>query len=348
MKKNILALLSACALLVGCQDETAQQNSASAASAPTQISCSPSDLNAQLDQVLQQQINQTIQQYPHQWLDANKLAALVSQFHINTSNVNSSDNNSCVAQLNIGVGNEVLTVARTQAPLLKTPNPFDLITQELNGSNIRFDGQNFALPITYSVSPANNAVSIQNNNFNQVSNLIARAILPAGIKDLITVNGREISKEAYLNQMLQPEQIPQIEEPVQETETVHAIETEESESFQQAQTNDAGVELKPINSPEIIKPEPISSKISNTELDSARQANQLAGKSIKSAWQKIPADIQQNLVDEQKSWESKKRQSCRAAANKGKDGNERQYLQMQCDTRLTKERVQYLNGYSVE
>ncbi|MDK4591722.1 lysozyme inhibitor LprI family protein, partial [Kingella kingae] len=62
----------------------------------------------------------------------------------------------------------------------------------------------------------------------------------------------------------------------------------------------------------------------------------------------ISPDIKQTLVAEQRDWESKKNVSCRNAAAKGGNAAESQYLQMQCDTRLTRERVQYLNGYSIE
>ena len=54
--------------------------------------------------------------------------------------------------------------------------------------------------------------------------------------------------------------------------------------------------------------------------------------------------MQQDLVDEQREWESKKRANCRNAAAKGKSATESQYLQLQCDTRMTRERVQYLKG----
>ena len=52
-------------------------------------------------------------------------------------------------------------------------------------------------------------------------------------------------------------------------------------------------------------------------------------------------------MDEQRGWETKKQQSCRAAAARGADKADSQYLQLQCDTRMTRERVQYLKGYSI-
>ena len=96
--------------------------------------------------------------------------------------------------------------------------------------------------------------------------------------------------------------------------------------------------------PPVEKPNSVNSK----ELDAAREANGKADQAIKSAWRKIDPQVQQDLVDEQREWESKKRANCRNAAAKGKSASESQYLQLQCDTRMTRERVQYLKGYSIE
>ena len=96
--------------------------------------------------------------------------------------------------------------------------------------------------------------------------------------------------------------------------------------------------------PPVEKPNSVNSK----ELDAAREANGKADQAIKSAWRKIDPQVQQDLVDEQREWESKKRANCRNAAAKGKSATESQYLQLQCDTRMTRERVQYLKGYSIE
>ena len=82
----------------------------------------------------------------------------------------------------------------------------------------------------------------------------------------------------------------------------------------------------------------------NDAIDAHNQAND----SIRSAWRNIDPTIQQDLVDEQRDWERRKATSCGNAAAKGNSAVESQYLRMQCDTRLTRERVQYLKGFSIE
>ena len=166
---------------------------------------------------------------------------------------------------------------------------------------------------------------------------------------MISVNGQEISREAALNQLLQPKPVPKLEETAQNNETTSADETWEDDTPTQPKPKkEVDTDASTSNKPEILKPEPALNVISDSELDNARQANRTANYNIKYAWQKIPPDIQQALTDDQRALESNKRQSCRSVATKGKSSNERQYLQTQCDTRMTKERVEYLNGYSIK
>ena len=53
-------------------------------------------------------------------------------------------------------------------------------------------------------------------------------------------------------------------------------------------------------------------------------------------------------MEEQRAWESKKQKSCHNAAAKGENESASRYLQIQCDTRLTREREEYLKGYSID
>lgn len=347
MKKSIFTLLCASTLLIACSPKEDNSASSVAASQANQMACTPNNLNEQIDQILQQRIQQLTNKVNHQWIDHQKLSNIISQFHINANNPTPSENNlACTAELTIGVGSETLNLASQNAPLLQTPNPFDFITKQLNGLPIRFDGQNFVFPIQYAIN--NNTLTLNDNHFNQVSSVIANAILAAGIKDMIIVNGQEISKELALNQLLHPKPIAPVAPTHNETPSMETTWAEDWAEETNYSAEENGVDLQPINTPEVIQPETPANKISDNELNEARQAHHLADSAIKSAWQKIPSEIRQDLVEEQRAWENQKRQSCRSAASKGADSNERQYLQTQCDTRLTKERVQYLNGYSIE
>lgn len=92
---------------------------------------------------------------------------------------------------------------------------------------------------------------------------------------------------------------------------------------------------------------PAKPRINDDELDKVRKAHNQADQDIKSSWKKISPEIQKELVEEQKSWERNRNQRCRQAASAGKDESEANKLYMQCDTRMTKERVKNLEGYSI-
>lgn len=83
------------------------------------------------------------------------------------------------------------------------------------------------------------------------------------------------------------------------------------------------------------------------ELESVRKAHRNADQEIKSSWKKISPEIQKELVEEQKSWEKQRNQRCRQAAAGAGSEAEANKLYMQCDTRMTKERVKNLEGYSI-
>lgn len=110
----------------------------------------------------------------------------------------------------------------------------------------------------------------------------------------------------------------------------------------------ATAEATPPVTPPVVKEEPKPQpRVSDEELDKVRQAHSKADQEIKSSWKKISPEIQKELVEEQKTWERQRTQKCRQAAAGGSDESESNKLYMQCDTRMTKERVKNLEGYSI-
>ena len=192
----------------------------------------------------------------------------------------------------------------------------------------------------------NQTITPSDNTLNNVATLIADALLPASIKAKIEVNGKTMSREQALKKLNEPQEVqaasePQAVEVAPVSEDIPAPPSPE-EMVRQAKPAAA-------SAPEILTPptQP-KSRVSQNDINQANQDNAAADQAIKNSWRKISPDIQQTLVAEQRDWESKKNASCRNAAAKGGSAAESQYLQMQCDTRLTRERVQYLNGYSIE
>ena len=65
-------------------------------------------------------------------------------------------------------------------------------------------------------------------------------------------------------------------------------------------------------------------------------------------WNRLDQTIQKELLNEQRDWIYSKNSSCHAAAARTDNAEEAEYLQLQCDTRMTRERIQYLKGYSIQ
>ena len=91
----------------------------------------------------------------------------------------------------------------------------------------------------------------------------------------------------------------------------------------------------------------VKPSVNDDELDSIRKAHKKADDEIKSSWRNISPEIRKDLVEEQKAWEKQRNQRCRQAANAASSDTEASKLYMQCDTRMTKERVKNLQGYSI-
>lgn len=348
MKKTLIAAVCATLALAACSDKPSNNTTASSASAVAQNACAPATLQEQVRAHIQKSIGDTARSFAsqdaRQWVDADKVIAAATELNIQINNAQSSQQN-CQAQVSIAIPNAVLDLAKANAPLLQAPIPSDYITESLQGSNARFDGNTITFPLNY--TPAANGnfmLTTTDNNLSHVGKILANALLAYGVKDTITVQGNTISRSDALQKLNAPKQ----------PETISASMPAALPKFEEVQPigNDVPEPPRPEqladSAPEVMQPEKPQSSVADSEVEAAREANAKADQSIKSAWKKIDPEIQNSLVEEQRNWESKKRQSCRNAGAKGGSAAEIQYLQMQCDTRLTREREQYLKGFSIE
>lgn len=87
----------------------------------------------------------------------------------------------------------------------------------------------------------------------------------------------------------------------------------------------------------------------NANLASVRAENQLATQTINAVWKGIPAGMRGRLLPLQRAWVRKKTADCRVeAAAASTDPTDRESARLACDTRLTGERVGYLNQFRGE
>ena len=101
--------------------------------------------------------------------------------------------------------------------------------------------------------------------------------------------------------------------------------------------------------PEILSPEPKRAEVifSANELEQAQKNNQSADNEIKRIWNGMDGTVQKSLQDEQRNWIQSKTNHCRQAAAQAENPLQAEYLRLQCDTRMTRERIQHLRGYTI-
>lgn len=107
-----------------------------------------------------------------------------------------------------------------------------------------------------------------------------------------------------------------------------AAAAQQDEQTQQAQQNAALAEQKAAN------------------LNSAKTDNQLAVQSILAVWRSIPPGVRAQLLPQQRAWSRKKDADCRVeAASASTDPAEMEVARLNCDTRVTQERINSLQPY---
>ena len=363
MKQTALAAFCAALVLTACSQSDPTQPAASAASAASAVAnagCEIPALDSQVKQIVQDTIGNNAKRLANanDYIDADKLIALAAQLNVTTSNAQAGQMpETCQAQVAIAIPENLIKQAQTNAPLLQSEAPQDIISRHLTGGNGTFSNHTLSFPLNYAVK--NNQFTPTDNNLSGAANLLADALAAYGVKDTLNVNGKNVSRAEALKLLKQkdqpkaeeasipaPQAVPPIDnipEPPKPEDLRKAVPAPKTDALD----NSASAPAKP--QPEKLTP-PVEKQnnVSDKELNAAREANGKADQSIKSAWRKIDPQVQQDLVDEQREWESKKRANGRNAAAKGKSATESQYLQLQCDTRMTRERVQYLKGYSIE
>ena len=363
MKQTALAAFCAALVLTACSQSDPAQPAASAASAASAVAnagCEIPALDSQVKQIVQDTIGNNAKRLANanDYIDADKLIALAAQLNVTASNAQAGQMpETCQAQVAIAIPENLIKQAQTNAPLLQSEAPQDIISRHLTGGNGTFSNHTLSFPLNYAVK--NNQFTPTDNNLSGAANLLADALAAYGVKDTLNINGKNVSRAEALKLLKQkdqpkaeeasipaPQAVPPIDnipEPPKPEDLRKAVPAPKTDALD----NSASAPAKP--QPEKLTP-PVEKQnnVSDKELNAAREANGKADQSIKSAWRKIDPQVQQDLVDEQREWESKKRANCRNAAAKGKSASESQYLQLQCDTRMTRERVQYLKGYSIE
>ncbi len=88
--------------------------------------------------------------------------------------------------------------------------------------------------------------------------------------------------------------------------------------------------------------------VSRGEVEEARVQNQRAESEITKLWGGLDTDVKKELVGEQRKWAQEKSATADKPPRRQTGEEYAEYLKLQCDTRMTRERIQYLRGYSID
>lgn len=322
------ALLGAAALLAlaACSDDK---------EAPA-LNCADPAVTQSVQQQLQQAISQSARQFAQtdsrQFVDADKIIAAASQLTVSLADAqtdSSSGKPICNARLNVAVTPAIWQQAEANTPILYPQQQLQqLLKNQITGSQIQIDAASFSQPLRYTPAPQTasapgNTLSIEAPGLAQLSHVLTNALLPYGIKDTLMINGQPYSRADALKILSTPNaQIPG------------------------AQNADAAMASALLNGTPLPGPQAASATAQAAELQQAQSNNRNANNAINDVWRNMDDIVRDELQNEQRQWISQKSSQCHQAAGAGVNAQQAEYLRLQCDTRITNERIDYLNGFS--
>ena len=337
MYQKLLACTLMAAALAACTDKKEAPQ--------TQLACQDpaiaQDVNNNIQNIVKQEARQFANSDTRQFVDADKISAASSDLQIKLENAqqdNSGGTPFCSAELSINIPAEIMTAAQANSPLLYGEQSIpQLIQQRISGSTLNYNGAN-TLGVKLRYTPSKNTdnqtvVTYADNSVATLAQTLSAALRPYGIKGILVINGQPISREDAIRQLTTPEAVP-------------TAPTDPEAILNNAASTEFASNLPPA---EVLSPPATANDIqfSPAELNQARAQQREAENEINALWQRMDQTVQRELLGEQREWINSKNNSCRQAAARAETTLQAEYLQAQCDTRMTRERTQVLRGYTI-
>ena len=339
MYKKLLTLSLIAATLAACGDDApVRQESKTDCANPAVLH----NIRANVQEIIKQEAQSYAGQDRRQFVDPDKVIAAATQLNISLDNPQEEQRNGntvCTGDLNIRIPADILNTAHTNSPLLYGNRSIgQLIQERITGSRLAYDdkgGFSRSLSYTPEVSDGQITVRYEDNSLTVAAKNIATALMPYGIKNILMIDGKPVQLKDALNTNNQPYSDPPPADPEDILENNAAGNT-----FASAE------DAPP---PEILSPEPKRTEItfSANELEQVQNSNQAANREINRLWDNMEHTVQKELLGEQRNWIQRKNNDCRQAAAQAESTLQAEYLRLQCDTRMTRERTQYLRGYTI-
>ncbi|MCF7520552.1 lysozyme inhibitor LprI family protein [Neisseria sp. ZJ106] len=339
MSRKLIFLPLITLALAACSDDKPQ---------PAALSCdSPAVIQSirdQLQETVRREARAFMRNDSRQFVDADKIIAAATQLDISLNNaqtIQDGNRSLCSAELSVGIPNDIADTAAANSPLIYGSSTIaDIIGQKILGSRFNYSGNRFSVPLQY--LPEGDSVRFEDNTVAQLAQNASAALLPYGVKSLLMIDGKAVSKEEALR-MSRSE--PFTEPPEADPQDI-------------LDNNAAGLEMEDEPLPdsemdentEILSPDDAKPKVpalNADDLSDAREQNRQAEGEINHVWNGMEREVQKTLVEEQRNWIKQKSRNCTQSAAGADSQPQAEYLRLQCDTRMTRERIQYLKGYTI-
>lgn len=337
MWKKLLALSLSVAVLGACSEEQAKQE---------KLSCDDASVvqtvRNNMQEIIKQEARAFARNDTRQFVDADKIIAAGSQLEISLENpeqISEGNKLMCRANLKVNVPSDIVNMAQTNSPMIYGDVSLaQLLEQKLMGSNMSYANGSFTAPLRF--TPSKEGVGFEDNVVSASAQILSASLLPYGVKSIVVIDGKAVSREDALKMnKSEPFSEPAEENPQDILENNAAATAAGVPKANEALNPDAEV-LTP-------KTQEAETTLAYSDLEHAREQNRAADGEINRLWGGMEKTVQQEMLAEQRSWIQSKKQNCLQAAAQADNPAQAEYLQLQCDTRMTRERVQYLRGYTI-
>lgn len=358
MKKNIFICGLIGALALSACSKTKEEKGTEP------LSCDNPQLSSEIHKSLQSAISSDIHQFVQRdgrhIVDIDKVLAAANELNVSFSAVelgkDSKNNSICNSQLNITVPASVWQQTQTYAPLVIGKTNFaDHIKQQLESSGFTLNDNVFSKSFQYTplgssikAGSATNPSTTLGSEYDKtsiqnVAVTIGNALLGYGVKDKVSIGGHIYNRD----------------DAVKLVNNQHAQVQPETHLSQDTQTASAILNAKPVAVPVPVPVVPSNdtnakspannagNDISEHALQQARDNNVNANNVINRLWVNMDDTVRKTLRPEEHKWIAQKLSQCQTQAANAKNSAQAEYIRLQCDTKMTNERIKYLNGYSL-
>lgn len=327
-------------------------------------------LKTQIQSQITEQIRILINQNGNPNFDRKKAENTLDKLTYQLNNI-SAANNLCQADIKITFPTETIDTATTNLPILYPDTPLgNLVSANLGNSGVSYDNAGiFGITLQFAVQQPNNdtvLLALNNNSTLATPSISAAAhsiIFSASLKNKINLNGKTLTLQEALAIIERGAEIEDLDAASEaENKPNEAIASESKPAQTEAKVASAEVE-KPKAEEQAPKveekaksDETVQEKTEETSKEQPKEdpdliakigENQAAEAEINRLWKNMDKTVQQGLLEEQRAWIQLKKGTCRKqAANASKETAES--VRVECETQMTRERTEYLRGYSVD